>query len=269
MHALVRHVGGELHPFEIGFFRNLFGFVAVLPLAVRGGRQVLVSAQPRLQLLRGAVGVVALMTWFYALSIVPIAEATALSFTASVFAAIGAVVFLGETMGIRRWAAVGLGFAGMIVILRPGVSAVSPGALLVLLSAVCWGSGVVIVKRLSRTDSTVTIVTWMAAMMVVLSSVPALWVWETPTLVQLGWLAAIGALGTIGMLSFTQALKMVDATTILPLDFARLVWASLIGLWAFGERPDAATWVGGAIIVASTSYIAWREARLRILSESR
>ncbi|HMB46854.1 MAG TPA: DMT family transporter, partial [Afifellaceae bacterium] len=106
MHAVVRHVAVDLHPFEVAFFRNLFGFMAILPMLIKGGWSSLRTEQPKLQVLRGVSGILAMLSWFYALSVVPIATATALSFTAAVFASLGALVFLGEKMRLRRWAAV-------------------------------------------------------------------------------------------------------------------------------------------------------------------
>jgi drug/metabolite transporter (DMT)-like permease len=262
MHALVRYVSGELHPFEIAFFRSLFGLLTLLPLVLRYGLGAWVSAQPRLQLLRGAISGTSLMCWFYGLSIVPLAEATALSFTNAIFASLGAVIFLRERMGIRRWSAVVVGLAGALVILRPGEAAISAGALIVLLSAVCWGGGTVIIKRLSRTDSAVTIALWMATMMIVVSIIPACFVWIWPTPRQLLWLALIGGLASVGTLAYTQALKQAEASLIIPTDFTRLVWASVIGFFAFGEIPDSWTWAGGFLIIGSTIYIALREVQL-------
>ncbi|MDH3690045.1 MAG: DMT family transporter [Gammaproteobacteria bacterium] len=263
MHAIVRHVSGELHPFEISFFRNLFGFVAVLPLLIRAGWSGLRSKQPGLQVVRGLLGVTAMLIWFYSLSIVPIAQATALSFTAVIFGSIGAVVFLGEAMRLRRWIAVFLGFVGTLVILRPGFQSLDVGASMVLASSVAWGLAVVVVKKLSRTDSVISIVSWMAIMLTVLSFFPALLVWVWPTTDQLLWLGAIGVLATTGHLAMTKALKITDATAVLPLDFTRLIWASVIGYFAFSELPDLWTWLGGGIIVASATYIIYRESKVQ------
>lgn len=262
MHALVRQVSADLHPFEIAFFRSVFGLLTLLPLVFRYGPGAFVSAQPRLQLLRGAVSGTSLMCWFYGLSIVPLAEATALSFTNAIFASLGAVLFLRERMGIRRWSAVVVGLIGALVILRPGEAAISVGALIVLIAAACWGGGTVIIKRLSRTDSAVTIALWVATMMIVVSAIPAWLVWIWPTPGQLVWLLLIGALASIGTLAYTQALKLAEATLIIPTDYTRMVWASAIGFFAFGEIPDSWTWAGGFLIIGSTVYIALREVRL-------
>ena len=262
MHALVRHIGSDMHPFEVSFFRNLFGLIAVMPLVLRSGIKSLYTRHPGLQLLRAVLGVSAMLSWFYALSIVPIAQATALSFTAVIFASVGAAVVLREKMHVRRWTAVCLGFVGAFFILRPGFQEVSFGMMLVLGSSVAWGMAVVVVKRLSRTDPVVSIVAWMAISLTVFSFVPALYVWTWPSFEELLLLSLVGALGTTGHLAMTNALKHAEATTITPLDFTRLLWASVIGYFVFGEIPDIWTWIGGGIIIASASYLIFREARV-------
>ncbi|MDX1528364.1 MAG: DMT family transporter [Gammaproteobacteria bacterium] len=262
MHALVRHVSGTLHPFEIAFFRSIFGLAAVAPLMWRVGPSVFVSRNPRLLAVRGVVGGLSLMTWFYGLSIVPIATATALSFTSVIFASIGAAVFLKERMRLRRWTAVVLGFVGVLVIVRPGLTVFDPGSLVIVLAAILWGVGIVLVKTIARTDETVTIVAWSALWLIVATAIPAWLVWITPTWTQLAWLIVIGVFGTVGTFAWTQALKTADASLVIPTDFTRLVWAGAIGFAAFGEIPDRWMWVGAALIIGSTLYIGLRESKL-------
>jgi len=263
MHATVRHVSDGMHPFEITFFRNLFALFAILPLALRGGVASLRSRQPGLQLLRSGFGLVAMLTWFYGLSVVPIAQATALSFTSVIFGSIGAALVLGERMGLRRWSAVVAGFIGALVILRPGFDEVDPAALIVMLSSILWAAALLTVKRLATTDTVVCIVTWNSILLTVLSLPVAMTVWVTPTGEQLLWLALIGVLATLGHLAMTGAFKASAATVVFPVDYTRLLWASVIGYVAFAEIPDAWTWIGGTVIFASTTYIAYREATLR------
>ncbi|NIM28785.1 MAG: EamA family transporter [Gammaproteobacteria bacterium] len=263
MHASVRHISDGMHPFEITFFRNLFGLVAILPLAVRAGLASMKSRQPGLQLLRSGFGLAAMLTWFYGLSVVPIAQATALSFTSVIFGSIGAAIILGERMRLRRWSAVVAGFVGTLVILRPGLATADPAALIVLLSSLCWAGALLTVKRLSSTDSVVCIVTWNSILLTLLSLPVALPVWVTPNGEQLLWLLVIGVLATLGHLAMTGAFKASEATVVFPVDYMRLVWASVIGYLAFSEIPDLWTWLGGTIIFASTTYIAYREAALR------
>jgi drug/metabolite transporter (DMT)-like permease len=204
-----------------------------------------------------------MLTWFYGLSVVPIAQATALSFTAVIFGSIGAALVLGERMRLRRWSAVIAGFVGALVILRPGFGEMNPAALIVVLSSICWAAAMITVKQLSTTDSVVCIVTWNSVLLTVLSLPAAIPVWVTPEPEQLLWLALIGILATLGHLAMTGAFKAADATVVFPVDYTRLVWASVIGYLVFSEVPDVWTWVGGTIIFTSTTYIAYREAALR------
>jgi len=264
MHGLVRKVSGDLHPFEISFFRNLFGLIVLSPLIIKGGLRNLRTYQPRLQIFRGFNSVAAMSLWFFALSVVPLAEATAMSFLAVIFASIGAVLFLGERMRARRWTAVGAGLIGALIILRPGFTELNYGLVLTMMSALCWGTGVVLVKQLSKTDSIVSVVGWFGISTTIISFVPALMFWSTPTLEQLGWLLLIGTLGTIGHLAMTRSLKTADAGAVMPLDFTRLVWASLLGYWLFNEVPDVPTLLGGAVIIGSATYLIVRESRLKV-----
>jgi drug/metabolite transporter (DMT)-like permease len=263
MHASVRHVSADMHAFEIAFFRNLFGLFTILPLALRAGMGSFKSRQPGLQVLRSIFGLGAMTAWFYGLSVVPIAQATALSFTSVIFGSLGAALILGERMRARRWSAVAAGFVGALVILRPGLGDVEPAALIVVLSSLCWAGALLTVKKLSTTDSVVCIVTWNSVLLTVLSLPVALPVWVTPSTEQLLWLGIIGVLATLGHLAMTSAFKASDATAVFPVDYTRLLWASVIGYLAFGEIPDLWTWIGGTIIFASTTYIAYREAALR------
>ena len=262
MHAIVRFLSPSIHPFELAFFRSLFGFIVILPLLLRGGIDSVRTHKPRLQMLRGVVSIAAMMSWFYGLSMVPLAEATALSFTNVIFGSLAAIIFLREKMTMARGIAVFIGFVGVLVILRPGFVQMDIGVVCVLFSALCWGCSVVIVKQLGRTDAAVSIVAWVGIQLSILSLPFALSVWVWPTMEEWLWLALLGTLATIGHLCMVQGLKLTDAMTIFPLDFTRLIWASLFGLFIFSEWPDVWTFVGAGIIVISGTFMLYREHRI-------
>ena len=262
MHAIVRFLSPSIHPFELAFFRSLFGFIVILPLLLRGGIDSVRTHQPRLQMLRGVVSIAAMMSWFYGLSMVPLAEATALSFTNVIFGSLAAIIFLREKMTMARGIAVFIGFVGVLVILRPGFVQMDIGVVCVLFSALCWGCSVVIVKQLGRTDAAVSIVAWVGIQLSILSLPFALSVWVWPTMGEWLWLSLLGTLATIGHLCMVQGLKLTDAMTIFPLDFTRLIWASLFGLFIFSEWPDVWTFVGAGIIVISGTFMLYREDRI-------
>jgi drug/metabolite transporter (DMT)-like permease len=267
MHAAIRSLSGELHPFEIAFFRNAFGMLVIAPWFARHGLALLKTQRLGLHGVRAVLNVVAMLCFFYALSITPLSHVAALAFTAPIFATILAIFVLGEVVRIRRWAAILFGFAGTFVAIRPGFAEVGLGSILLLFQAVAWGGALIAIKVLSRTDSSVTIAAYMVTLMMPMSLVPAVFFWQTPSLAQLAWLAAIGVLGTVGQLLMTQALKEAEATLVMPLDFFKLLWAAILGYWVFGEVPGLYTWIGGAMIFASATYIAAREVTLRGLPE--
>ena len=259
MHGMVRFLGGELHPFVIAFYRNLFGLLAVLPLVIRIGLPGLHTKHPRLMVVRGISGVIAMLAWFYGLAKVPTAEATALSFTAAIFSALAAFIFLKEKMRLRRWLAIAGGFVGVLVVLQPTSENYNPYMLLVLTSCIFWGLSVTIVKYLTRTDSTTSIVAWMSISITILSLPPALLYWEWPDLGQFLLLAVMGILGTLGHLAMARALSLADTTAVMSIDFMRLIWGALIGIFFFSDAFDINTWIGAMIIFASGLYIIFRE----------
>lgn len=263
MHALVRHVSGEMHPFEIAFFRNLFGLIVIVPWFLRYGTAVLKTQRLPLHLVRAGLNVVAMLCFFYALAITPLSQVAALSFTAPIFATILAVLILHEVVRARRWAAILFGFAGTFVAIRPGFAEVGLGSVLLIIQAVVWGGALVVIKVLGRSDSSVTIAAYMTLLMIPLSLVPALMFWQTPSLDQLGWLVLIGVVGTVGQLLMTQALKEGEAAVVMPVDFFKLIWAAILGYVFFAEVPDVFTWIGGTMIFAAATYIAYRESVLR------
>ncbi|MPY71249.1 MAG: EamA family transporter [Alphaproteobacteria bacterium] len=203
----------------------------------------------------------ALLTYFVGLSLEPLAKVVALSLTVPLFASLVAVVFLREPMNLRRWIAMGIGFAGALVILDPANPSLSLGASMVLVSNVLWAVALNIIKSLARTETSVTISLYAAILMAPMAGVAALFVWQTPTAVQLAWLVGIGVLGSIAQLCLSQALREADVTLVLPIDFTKVVWASLIGYAAFGQVPDVWIFVGAPIIFGAVFYNAWSERR--------
>lgn len=265
MHAGVRYlsVKEQLHPFEIAFFRNFFGLLALAPWFIRQGLAPLRTQRLSLHVVRALINVVAMLAFFMGLSLTPIAQVQALGFTAPLWATLLAIFFLREKVLVWRWSALIIGFIGALIIIRPGIKAVDLGSLLVLASAATWACAIIIIKMLSRTDSSVTITAYMVLLMTPLSLIPAAFFWQWPTAEQFVWLAFIGLSGTLAQMAMTQAFRMADATAVLPLDFMKLIWGAMIGYALFGEVPDAGIWIGGATVFAAATYIAYRESQIR------
>lgn len=259
MHGLVRFVSEVLPPFQIAFFRNIFGLAFLVPLLMRSRFAILRTKQIGLHALRGVINMAAMLMFFTALAISPIAKVTALGFTAPIFMAILAVLVLGERFRIYRWSAIFLGFVGMLIILRPGLVAIDTGALLVIGSAALWAVAMIIIKIQSRTESSLTIVAYMGIFLGVFSIAPAVWVWQPFGLQTLGFMVLIGLFGSIAQMAISESLKETDSTALMPFDFLKLIWTAMIGVWFFSEIPDIYTWIGATVIFLSGLFIAIRE----------
>lgn len=263
MNAVIQGLGASIHSFEIAFFRNLFGFMALVPLLFRAGPGALRTSKLPLHALRGILNAVAMLSFFYALAITPLAEVAALSFTSPLFATMLAVLLLGEQVGIRRVLGVVVGFAGALVIIRPGFETVGLGTILLLLSALAWSAALIDIKVLSRSETSLSITLYATLFLTPITLVCALPFWTWPQLHEWLLLALVGGLGSTVQMSVAQAFHEADASQVLPMDFTKLIWAALIGWTVFAQPLDFWVLLGGAIIFSSVTYIAWREARMK------
>ena len=262
MQSLIRVAGEDVHPFEVAFFRNIFGLAALAPIFMRHGLEPLKTKLFKLHALRGSTQAFGMMAFFYGVTLIPFAEVTALSFSAPLFATLLALLFLGERVRMRRMTALAIGFVGMLMVVRPGFAEINLGTWLIIGSSITWGCSIALIKLLSRTESSATLVTYQGLFLLPFTFAAAMTVWVWPTWEQLAIMALIGLLGTVSHLLFAQSFKHADATAVLPLDFTRLIWASIIGYVAWNEIPEAWSWAGGTVIFASATYIAYREAQL-------
>jgi len=259
--GLIRYLSEGMHVLEIIFFRNLFGLIAIMPLFWKVRIAGLRTQRLGLYCVRSASGLLAMLGAFYAVTMIPLSDAIALGFSAPLFITIGAVFVLGEVVRARRWIATLIGFAGALIVLRPGFGVVEPGALLALFGAVAMSVSMICVKLLSQTERPQAIVAWMTLLLTPASLVPALFVWHWPSFDQWPWLVALGAAATFGHFALTHAYAVVDASVVQPFDFLRLPFVGLVGYLAFSQTPDIWTWVGGTIIFLSVIFIAHRESR--------
>jgi drug/metabolite transporter (DMT)-like permease len=259
--SAVRIASATLHPFEVVLFRNLIGFLVIVPFLGKLGLHTLRMHRPWSLLITSVGLLVAMILFFMAVARMPLAQVMALSFTKPLFATLGAAVLLGEVVRARRWTAVLVGFAGVLIVLQPGAETVSPYAGLMLISALVLAGVALIVKRLTAIESATTIVLYQAVFQTVLALPLALLHWRTPALALLPVLLIVGGLGTVSWLCLTRAFALIDASIVMPFEFARLPLIALAGYLLFGEVPPIWTWIGGAVIFASTAYITHREIR--------
>jgi len=259
MHAVIRWVPGGMHPYQMAFFRNFFGLVYFMGWQSRRGFTGLRTTRLRWHLARGVLNGTAMLMFFQGLQITPLAAVAALNFTAPLYASLMAFFILREGGRVRRSIAMAIGFAGALVVLRPGFVEIGQGPLLVLVSSAIWSGALLIIKVLSRTESSVAISTYMVMVTTPITLAAALFVWQLPTLPQLFWLAIVAALGSLTHIAMAQSFKLADATAVLPLDFLKLIWSALLGYGMYGEVPDHWVWIGGLMIFSSSTYVALRE----------
>jgi len=247
---------------EVAFFRNAFGLLALLPMLVRPGSAPLRTQQLPRYFLRSAIGLASMLCAFWAIGHLPISQAISLSYSTPLFVTIAAVLWLGETVRLRRWAAVIIGFIGVLIIVRPGSTSFTPGTLVAVGAAVLSSLVAIQIKQLTRVDSADTVVFYTYVFWVPLSLVPALFVWVWPTGLAWVWLVATGVLGTLGQLLWTRALRLSEVSALTPISFMQLPLVSLLGWLLFNETLDRWTVIGAAIILGANAYIAHREAVL-------
>jgi drug/metabolite transporter (DMT)-like permease len=260
---MIRHASGELHPLEIVFFRSLFGFAAMVPWLSRQGLGALRTRRPALIGLRTLLGFISMATWFSALAVVPLGNAVALGFTAPLFAAVAAVVVLREKIRARRIIALLVGFAGMLIILRPGAQSVGVGQVMVVVSALSMALSVITMKVLTRTEQVGSLVVYQTMLTTPIALVPALFVWTWPSAEMWFWVILIGVVASTAHMAFTRAFSLADTMYLMPFDYLRLPQVAFLGWMLFGEPTDLYTWIGAAVIAASSVYVAHREARVR------
>ena len=257
----IRVASREIPTLEVVFFRNFINLIIMLPWLIKIGIGGLKTKKLGMHFLRATGGLISMFFWFAGFSVIPLAEATSLGFTAPLFAAIGAALFLREDVRFRRWIAILIGFLGTLTILQPGLQIIKPEALYILIGAIFVAGGFMLVKILSKTESPTTMVLFMALFLTPLSLIPALFVWVWPSPEAWLWLIGVGATATCGHLLFNRAIAVTDVTAVLPFDYCRLIFAAIIGFIMFNEMPDMWTWIGGSIIFSSTIYIAHRESK--------
>ncbi len=253
---------GGLDAFQIALGRAFFAFGALLPFLLRGGPRAFHTRYPFTHLWRALLGAAAMLLGFLAIAQLPLAVVTTYSFTTPLFAIVLAVFLLGEKVRWRRWAATGAGFCGVLVIARPGAETFDPYVLAALGSAFLIALAVILVKRFPPGESQVVMLFYFCVSSVIVALVPAIEVWRAPTASEWVLLVAVGFVGVGGHALVLKAYRTGETSFVVAFDYTKLIFAAAIGILLFSEWPDGWTLLGAAIIIASTLYIAQREARL-------
>ncbi len=260
MIAAVRSLTPNYSVFEIAFFRAVIGLAFQLPWAIKAGRAAFQAENQKILWLRSLFNYAGVVVWFLALSLLPMTDAIALQFTLPLFCVLGGILFLGEKVGLHRWAATAVGFAGALVIIRPGFDGLGPEALVALAAAALY-AGVHLTTRAIANTHVGVLAFHMNLVALPLTAIPAIPGWVTPAWADIPWILALGIFGTTAHFFMGRAYRLAPASVIAPLDFSKLIFTALLGWYLFQELSGGFIWLGGTIIIASTTYILRREAR--------
>lgn len=260
MFGFIRHLSDTFSTFEIVFLRQVMGLCVMGPIMLRAGLSNVKTEIFHYHLIRAIASYLALLSGYYALTLIVLSDAVALQFTLPIFTALMAIVLLKERVGIYRWGAIGAGFVGVLIIVRPGFEAINLGILLALAAAACHGVGDSMAKLISRTDPTSRIVFWGFAIQLPISAIPMPWVWVTPGVSDIAPLLGFGAVAIAAQWCLTKSFSLADASLVSPVLFLRLPFVAAIGFFFFDQSTDIWTWAGAGVIFISTWILAKREA---------
>jgi drug/metabolite transporter (DMT)-like permease len=255
----VRNVGPDLPAAVSAAIRYAFGIVLLAPVLMKADFRFPRGRNLKLHIWRGAFHGFGVLLWFYAMARIPMAEVTAISYTAPIFMTIGAVIFFAEKIQMRRMGAIAAGLAGVFIILRPGFETLSTGQLAQVAATPLFAAAMLLVKRLTQTDSAAMIVIMLNFVCFAVLAPIAVLTWKTPDAGQLLWLACATIAATAGHYCLTRSYAIADITVVQPVTFLQLVWTAMFGFLLFSETPDVWVIAGGSLILAASTYIAHRE----------
>jgi len=261
MAVAVRELLSGLNSLEILFLRSLASFLIVLMVLPRLGFATLRTRIFHLHVGRNLLHLLGQYSWIYAIALLPLATVFAIEFTMPVWTAVLAALFLGERLNRHRVVMLVLGFAGVLIILKPGVVAIHPASLVMLGGAFIYACSLIMTKRMTRDDSTFAVLFYMQAIQLPICFVLAWPVWVTPQVADIPWIATMGACGLAAHFCMTRALRIADATVVAPIDFLRLPLIAAVGVALYGEPLDWTVFLGAGVIFAGTYYAIRRESR--------
>jgi len=258
--TMVKGLGGGYPVSQIVFFRCLLAFLPLYIVIRRGGGwQLLQTKRPWAHAFRVVVGGLALFIGFYALTLMPLADYFAFTYAAPLFATMLSIPLLGEKVGIRRWTAVLVGFAGVLIMLRPGAQSLDYATLVAIAAAFTYALAIVAVRNLARTESSAATVFYFTLAGLILSAAVLPFEWRTPTSREWALLIGIGLASGFGQILMTDAYRLAPPAVIAPFDYTSMVWALILGYALFGEFPDWPMLIGAVVVIASGVYIIYRE----------
>jgi drug/metabolite transporter (DMT)-like permease len=261
MAVAVRELLHAFGSFQILFLRSAFALLVMLALLPSFGAAALRTSLLGLHVLRSLLQFSGQFAWIYALGLLPLVMVVAIEFTMPVWAALLAMLFLGERMNRARVVMLALGLAGMLIVVKPGVAPVSPAAFVLLAGSVAYAATMITTRRLATNDTAFAVLFYMSAIQAPLGLITALPGWVTPGAADLPWIVALGASGLTAHFCLTRALRVAEAMIVAPIDFLRLPLLAVIGILLYDEPLEPSILLGAAVIFAGTYYSIWRESR--------
>ncbi|WP_171211616.1 DMT family transporter [Ruegeria sp. HKCCA5426] len=260
--ALIKVLGGTYSVMQIIFFATLFSFVpmAVTILTDRATGNFL-PHHPWLVLLRSALMVTGMSCAFYAFSVLPLAEVYSLLFSFPLIVTVLSIPILGEVVRAQRWAAVGVGLIGVLIVLRPGATDITIGHLAALTAAFCSAFASVLVRKIGNEERSAVLILYPMLLAILVMSLAQPAVYLPPSLLHLAMMALVGVFSVIAQHLIILAYRAAPAGVVAPSQYSQIIWATLFGMAFFGERPDGWVAVGASIIIASGVFVVWRESR--------
>jgi len=263
MNVLVKLIGPDYHPTQVSFIRNVVAALVLLPLLLRsGGPAILKTRRPGTHFIRGLLGVAGNILYFFAFQHLAVGDVIVISQAVPLFVTVMAIVFLGETVGLRRWLAVTAGFIGVLIAVNP-TGTVEAATLLAVVATGLWASTILLVRSLAATESPYTIAFYFMVLGALITGAVQPWYWQTPPLELLWLFIGVGVAGAGGQILMGNALKLAEASIVSPFNYTAIVWAIAFDAVLWGVLPTWTTLVGAAIITAAGIYIFRREAVLR------
>jgi drug/metabolite transporter (DMT)-like permease len=262
MAILVRYLTPKYHVLELIFLRNVINLLLMVPWLAAAGLAALKTSRLGAHAARNGFLYAGNVAWYFGVTLVPLAELAALQFTMPIFTVVMAGLVLRESIGLHRALVIGAGFAGTLIIVRPGVIEFGVGPFVVLAAAFFYSCAYIVTKQLSGTDSGNQVVFYMSLFIMIFSAIPAMFVWRTPDLADAALLIAMALTGYSTHYCVTRSMAAADASFVVPFDFLRLPLSIGFGLVLFAEPLEPWTWLGAAVIFAAAYYNTWRESRL-------
>ena len=259
----IKILSNDLNPFILAFYRCFFGVIIIVPFLFFQKFNDLKTKNIKLQFLRCSINLYSMISWFIAIGTLQLEKAAAIGFTTPLFTTLLAIILLGEVIRFHRITALIIGFIGILVVIRPGFVTIEPGVLWLLSAALSFSFVIIIVKKLTKQDTSLTTAFYHMLFLTPPTFLISLFYWESISFNHFMILCVVAIAGFITQVTSNQSLKMSDTSFVMPLQFTNLIWLSFIGYALFSEVPNLWTWIGGSIIFSAVIYITFRESTVK------